>query len=112
MSKLLDKQTVIDHISAAQRGIPDNGIRTRALKDGLDIAKREVERESSFDDMIVLDRITKAYHINFVEKFTLEDALSHASSVETTMKVVGLYDKYKAFSKLVNHHWVVTFQLR
>mgnify|MGYP003669269688 CR=1 FL=1 len=105
MAKLRDKQTIIDHLSAAQRGIPDNGIRTRALKDGLDIAKREVERESSFDDMIVLDRITKAY-------YSYDAYIDVANSIHKTLEVVGLNGKYSFVAKLIEFHWVVTFQLR
>ena len=112
MATLIDKGSTIAHIIEAKNNIPDNGMRTRAIKEGLEIAQREIEMHRDYDNLALLNRIAKTYWVDECSEFTVDSALSIGVSVNKTLKVVGLYDKYKMMAKLVNRHWVVTFKSR
>ena len=112
MATLIDKESTIAHIIEAKNNIPDNGMRTRALKEGLEIAQREIEMHRTYDDLALLDRISKVYYAGLYKFFDAHDAVNIAWSVDRTLKAVGLYDKYKMTAKFVRSHYIVTFKLR
>jgi hypothetical protein len=106
MGRLVELDSVLDLLDKTLSGIPDNGIRTRAIKEGIGIAKREMEAYCSQGEAHLLNTISDSYR----EYPAGGDIIT---VVNKTLEVCGLDSKYKALADFsVESGWVVGFEFK